>query len=67
MNASTATVETRLWQVWPRAFRTASGQARPSQPRHTVSSMPQPLRAPRTRLAWRLGGFVTNHHEQCGL
>ena len=25
------------------------------------------LRAPRARLAWRLGGFVTNRHESCGL
>jgi len=38
-------------------------QARPSRPRHTVSSMPRSLRAPHARLAWRLGGFVTNHYE----
>jgi len=38
-------------------------QARPSRPQHTVSSMLRPLRAPRARLAWRLGGFVTNRHE----
>ena len=25
------------------------------------------LRTPHARLAWRLGGFVTNHHEYCGL
>ncbi len=38
-------------------------EARPSGPQHTVSSMPRSLRAPRARLAWRLGGFVTNRHE----
>ena len=50
-----------------RELRTASGQARPSRPRHTVSSMPRSLRAPRAHLEWRLGSFVTNHHEYCGL
>src|SRR5512138_277811 len=29
--------------------------------------MPRSLGAPRARLAWRLVGFVTNHHEYCGL
>ena len=29
--------------------------------------MPPSLAAPRARLAWRLGGFVTNPHELCGL
>lgn len=44
-----------------------AGQAHPSWPHHTGSSMRRPLRVPRTRLAWRLGGFVTNRHESCGL
>ena len=39
------------------------GQARPSRPLHTVSSMPRPLGALHARLAWRLVGFVTNRHE----
>jgi len=39
------------------------GQARPSRPRRTVSSTPHSLGAPRARLTWRLGGFVTNRHE----
>ncbi len=42
---------------WP------GGQARPSRPRHTVSSMRRSLKAPRARLAWRLGGFVAKRHE----
>ena len=41
----------------------AGGQARPSRPQRTVSSTPPPQGAPRARLAWRLGGFVTNRHE----
>jgi hypothetical protein len=44
-------------------FTQPSGQARHSVGRHTVSSMPSFLAAPRARLAWRLGGFVTNRHE----
>ena len=41
----------------------ADGRARAARPPHTVSSMPRPREAPRTRLAWRLGGFATNRHE----
>ncbi|MFY4730892.1 NADPH-dependent FMN reductase [Nitrospira sp. BLG_2] len=48
-------------------FPQPSGQARRSVGRHTVSSMPSSLAVPRARLAWRLGGFVTNRHESCGL
>jgi hypothetical protein len=44
-------------------FPHPSGQARRSVGRHTVSSMPSFLAAPRARLAWRLGSFVTNRHE----
>ena len=44
-------------------FPQPSGQARRSVGRQTVSSMPSFLAAPRARLAWRLGGFVTNRHE----
>ena len=44
-------------------FLRPGGQARPSRPHHTVSSMRRSLKAPRARLAWRLVGFVTNHHE----
>jgi hypothetical protein len=44
-------------------FPHPSGQARRSVGRHTVSSMPSSLATPRARLAWRLGGFVTNRHE----
>jgi hypothetical protein len=44
-------------------FLQPSGQARRSVGRHTVSSMPPFLAAPRARLAWRLGGLVTNRHE----
>src|SRR6267378_3834742 len=43
------------------------GRARHSVGQHTVSSMPPSLAAPRARLAWRLGGFVTNPREYCGL
>ena len=39
------------------------GQARLSEPRHTVSSMPRFFKALRARLVSRLDGFVTNHHE----
>ena len=39
------------------------GWARRSVGQHTVSSMPPFLAAPRARLAWRLGGFVTNPRE----
>src|SRR6266852_5053308 len=39
------------------------GRARRSVGQHTVSSMPPSLAAPCARLAWRLGGFVTNPHE----
>ena len=42
-------------------------RARRSVGQHTVSSMPPSLAAPRSRLAWRLGGFVTNSCEYCGL
>jgi len=48
---------------WHAVVRHASGRARSSRPQHTVSSMPRPLGAPRARLAWRLGGFVTNSRE----
>ena len=47
-------------------FPHPSGRARPSWPQRTVSSTPRPLRAPRARLAWRLGGFVTNRHDNVG-
>ncbi len=49
------------------SFRLPRGQARPSWALHTVSSMLRPLGAPRAHLPWRLGGFVTNSREQCGL
>ena len=39
------------------------GRARRSVGQHTVSSMPPSLTAPRARLAWRLGGFVTSPRE----
>ena len=41
------------------------GRARPSRPRRTASSTPQPLGAPRALLAWRLHSFVTSPHESC--
>ena len=44
-------------------FLHPSGQASRSIGRHTVSSMPSFSAAPRARLAWRLGDFVTNRHE----
>ncbi|WHZ28192.1 MAG: hypothetical protein OJF51_002990 [Nitrospira sp.] len=56
MNASAAIADSLL----RRAF---GGQARLSQPRHTVSSMPRFLVAPRARLATRLRDFATNRHE----
>ncbi len=56
MNASAAIANSLL----RRAF---GGQARPSQPRHTVSSMPWLLEAPHARLATRLRDFATNRHE----
>ena len=43
------------------------GRARRSVDQHTVSSMRPSFAAPRARLAWRLGGFVTNSREYCGL
>jgi hypothetical protein len=43
------------------------GRARHSVDQHTVSSMPPSLAAPRARLAWRLGGYVTNSREESGL
>ncbi len=42
MNASAAITDSLLRQAF-------GGPARPSQPRHTVSSMPRFLRAPRAR------------------
>ena len=39
------------------------GRARRSVSQHTVSSMLPSFAAPRARLAWRLGGFVTNPRE----
>ena len=48
-------------------FTRPSGRARHSAPQHTVSSISRALAPPRTRLAWRLRGFVTNPHEYCGL
>ena len=47
--------------------RAFGGQARPSQPRLTVSSMPRFLGALRARLATRLRDFATNRHESCRL
>lgn len=44
-------------------FPRPSGRARPARPQRTVSSTPRSRRAPRARLAWHLGGFVTNRHE----
>ena len=43
------------------------GRARRSVGQHTVSSIPPSLTAPRARLAYHLGGFVTNPREECGL
>jgi len=56
MNASAAIADSLLRQAF-------GGQARPSQPQHTVSSMPRLLRAPRARLVARLRNFATNRHE----
>jgi len=39
------------------------GRARRSVSQHTVLSMPPSFTAPRARLAWHLGGFVTNSRE----
>ena len=46
-----------------RCDKPVGGRARRSVGQHTVSSMPPSLTAPRARLAWRLGGFVTNPRE----
>jgi hypothetical protein len=49
---------------WPsRYWRTIKWRARRSVGQHTVSSMPPSLTAPRARLAWRFGDFVTNSRE----
>ena len=56
MNASAAIADSLL----RRAFDV---QARPSQPRHAISSMPWFLGAPRARLATRLRDFATIRHE----
>jgi len=63
MNGSTATADTPLRQASMRFLEHGGGQARRSVGRHTVSSMPSFLTAPRARLARRLGRFVTNRHE----
>ena len=39
------------------------GRARRSAGQHTVSSMLPSCATPCARLAWRLGGFVTNSRE----
>jgi hypothetical protein len=41
----------------------SAGQARPSDRQRTAVSTPPVFGAPRARLAWRLGAFVTNRHE----
>jgi hypothetical protein len=46
-----------------RLLHADNGQARPSQPQQPGSSLPRLFGAPRARLAWRLGGFVTTCHE----
>jgi hypothetical protein len=62
MSAATATADTPLRQA-RRHVSAARRAGSPSRPRHTVSRMPRPLRVPRSRLVWRLGGFVTQRHE----
>jgi len=47
----------------PPIVSVGGGQARPARPQRTVSTTHRPLGAPRARLAWRLGGFVTNRHD----
>jgi hypothetical protein len=43
--------------------KNASGEARPSRPQRAAMSALRPFGARRAYLTWRLGGFVTNHHE----
>lgn len=66
MNASTATADTPLRQAC-RELHAASGQLALRGLDILFQVCPRSLRAPPARLAWRPSGFVTNHHEQCGL